>query len=220
MGFVSKCHWTGASDVDLNKLTILTGLAIRDGDDLINPYLDNRFAVAVITTNYVLECDVPLHTDARNGRDLSYQIGLSGAVSGLERRPSHLGPYPVEDLKRVDRPTTLIINDEVPRVPSRANFYMRTALGDLSEKTKGQANRWSQKQPVAQGIVRPMWGVKPLQEGQAAVTVAPGVSDAKENMKALQALSHYMGSSITGICEIPDYCWYSHDKRGLIISMR
>ena len=23
-----------------------------------------------------------------------------------------------------------------------------------------------------------------------------------------------MGSSSTGICEIPDYCWYSHDKRG------
>jgi len=219
MGFVSKCHWTGASDLDLDKLTILAGLAIRDGDNLINPYLDNRFAVSVITTSYQLDCDIPLHRDARNGRDFSYQIGLSGAVSGLERwrrkrRPSHLGPYPVEDLKRVDRPTTLIIDDEVPRVPSRANFYMRTALGDLSEKTKGQANRWSQKQPVAQGIVRPMWGVKPLQEGHAAETIAPGVSDAEENMKALKALSHYMGSSITGICEIPDYCWYSHDKRG------
>lgn len=219
MGFSSKCHWTGASDVDLDKLTVLAGLSIREGETLINPYLDSRFAVAVITTNYVLECDTPLHPDARNGRDLDYQLGLSGAVSGLERwrrkrRPSHLGPYPVEDLKRVDRPTTLIIDDEVPRVPSRANFYMRTALGDLSEKTKGQANRWSQKQPVAQGIVRPMWGVKPLQEGQTAEKIADGVSDAAENAKALKALSHYMGSSITGICEIPDYCWYSHDKRG------
>ncbi|NKB21619.1 MAG: Fe-S protein [Alphaproteobacteria bacterium] len=219
MGFVSKCHWTGASDVDLDKLTVLAGLAIRNGDDLINPYLDRRFAVSVITTSYDLNCDDPLHIDARNGRDLNYRLGLSGAVSGLERwrrkrRPSHLGPYPVEDLKRVDRPTTLIIDDEVSRVPSRANFYMRTALGDLSEKTKGQANRWSQKQPVAQGIVRPMWGVKPLQEGQTAETVASGVSDAEENMKALKALSHYMGSAITGICEIPDYCWYSHDKRG------
>ncbi len=219
IGFISKCHWTGASEVDLDKLTVLAGLAVRQGEELVNPFVERRFAVAVITTNYVLDCDTPLHADASNGRDLSYQLGLTGAVSGLERwrrkrRPSHLGPYPVEDLKRVDRPTTLIIDDEVPRVPSRANFYMRTALGDLSEKTKGQANRWSQKQPVAQGIVRPMWGVKPLQEGQTAEKVADGVNDAEENAKALKALSHYMGSSITGICEIPDYCWYSHDKRG------
>ena len=32
--------------------------------------------------------------------------------------------------------------------------------------------------------------------------------------KALKALSHYMGSAITGVCEVPDYAWYSHDKRG------
>lgn len=219
MGFNSRAHWTGATDVDLDKLTVLAGLAVRDGDGLINPYLDNRFAVAVVTTDYVLECDLPLARDVRNGRDLNYQLGLSGAVSGLERwrrkrRPSHLGPYPVEDLKRVDRPTTLIIDDEVPRVPSRANFYVRTALGDLSKKAQQESNRWSQKQPVAQGIVRPMWGVKVLQEGQTADISAPDSGNAEENTKALKALSHYMGSAITGICEIPDYCWYSHDKRG------
>jgi len=219
MGFKSKCHWTGATDIDLDKLTVLAGLAIREDDALVNPYLDGRFSVAVITTDYIVECDKPLHPDTRDGRDLSYQIGLSGAVSGLERwrrkrRPSHLGPYPVEDLKRIDRPTTLIIDDEVPRVPSRANFYVRTALGDLSKKAQGQANRWSQKQPVAQGIVRPMWGVKTLQEGQTASQMAADSTDAEENTKALKALCHYMGAAITGICEIPDYCWYSHDKRG------
>jgi reductive dehalogenase len=30
----------------------------------------------------------------------------------------------------------------------------------------------------------------------------------------LKALSHYLGSTITGICKVPDYAWYSHDKRG------
>lgn len=219
MGYVTRAHWTGATDVDLYKLAVLAGLAIRDGETVINPYLDDRFAIAVVTTDYELDCDLPLARSARNGRDLHYQLGLSGAVSGLERwrrkrRPSHLGPYPVEDLKRVDRPTTVIFDDEVPRVPSRANFYVRTALGDLSDKALRESNRWSQKQPVAQGIVRPMWGVKVLQEGQTADSSAPDTGNAEENTKALKALSHYMGSAITGICEIPDYCWYSHDKRG------
>ena len=156
MGYLSRAHWTGASEVDLDKLAVLAGLALRDGGRLVNPYLGDRFALAVVTTDYVLNCDAPLHRSARDGRDLHYMLGLSGAVSGLERwrrrrRPSHLGPYPVEDLKRIDRPTTVIFDDEVPRVPSRANFYVRTALGDLSEKTLRESNRWSQKQPRRPG---------------------------------------------------------------------
>ncbi|MBT7955691.1 MAG: Fe-S protein, partial [Rhodospirillaceae bacterium] len=219
MGFQSRVHWTGATDIDLDMVTVLAGLAIRDGDQLINPYVDDKFAVAVVTTDYALAIDLPLHSSARNGRDLNYQLGLSGAVSGLERwrvkkRPSHLGPYPVETLKRVDRLTTEVFDDEVPRVPSRANMYMRSALGDLSSKTKREADRWSQKHPVSQGIVRPSWAIKPLQEGQTAPGTAPDSENGSDNSKALKALSHYLGSVITGICEIPDYCWYSHDKRG------
>ena len=219
MGFESRVHWTGATDIDLDKVTVLAGLAIREGDQLINPYVDRRFAVAMITTDYALATDLPLHASARNGRDFNYQLGLTGAVSGLERwrvrkRPSHLGPYPVETLKRIDRLTTEVFDDEVPRVPSRANMYMRSAMGDLSDKSKRQANRWSQKHPVSQGIMRPSWAIKPLQEGQTAPGTAPDSVNAGDNSKALKALSHYMGSVITGICEIPDYCWYSHDKRG------
>jgi reductive dehalogenase len=219
MGFSTCTHWSGSSEVDINKLAVLSGLAIRQGDRIINPYLEDRFAVAVVTTDYVLNSDLPLHASARNGKDLNYLFGLSGAVSGMERRrrknrPSHLGPYPVEQLKRVDKLTTQVFEDEVPRVPTRANFYVRSAMGDLSKKTSREANRWSQKHPVSQGIVRPMWALKPLQDGETADEIAPELTDVDENSKALKALSYYLGSSVTGICEIPDYCWYSHDKRG------
>ena len=219
MGYESCAHWAGASDVDLNKLAVLAGLTLRENESLINPYVDDRFAVAAVTSDYALNVDLPLHDSARNGRDLHYHLGIAGAVSGLERwrrrrRPSHLGPYPVETLKRVDHPTTAIFEDEVPRVPSRANFYVRTALGDLSRKAMQQAARWAQKHPVSQGIVRPNWAIKPLQDGPAAAQKQPGTHDPASNAKALKALSHYLGSSITGNCEIPDYCWYSHDKRG------
>ena len=219
MGFDSRAHWTGASDVDLEKTAVVAGLAVRDSERAINPFVGDRFALAVVTTDYALAVDQPLHPSARNGRSLSYQLGLSGAVSGLERwrrkrRPSHLGPYPVETVKRVDRPTTQIFEDEVPRVPSRANMYMRTALGDFNKKATAEADRWSQKHPVSQGIVRPSWAIKPLQDGQPAPRIALDSGVPSDNSKALKALSYYMGSSITGICEIPDYCWYSHDKRG------
>jgi ferredoxin len=91
---------------------------------------------------------------------------------------------------------------------------LRSALGDLSDKTKKEAARWSQKHPVAQGIIRSMWALKPLQDGQVSKREAQPDRTAEDNTKALKAISHYLGSAITGICEIPDYCWYSHDKRG------
>lgn len=219
MGFNTRAHWLDTTEVDIDKLTVLAGLAIRGGKRLLNPYLNERFAVAVVTTDYQLNIDLPLHASSINGRDLHYQLGLSGAVSGMERwrrkrRPSHLGPYPVETVKRIDGPSTLIFEDEVPRVPSRANFYVRTAMGDLGKKAHKEAARWSQKHPVSQGVVRPMWAVKPLQKGETASEIEAGTEDAEANTRAVKALSHYMGSAITGICEIKDFCWYSHDKHG------
>jgi ferredoxin len=219
MGFMSRAHWAGATDVDLEKLAVLSGLTLRTDGSPVNPFVENRFAIAAVTTSYALDIDLPLHSSAKNSRNLHYFLGLSGAVSGLERwrrnrRPSHLGPFPVETLKRVDKPTTHIFEDEVPRVPSRANFYLRTALGDLSDKALREAARWAQKHPVSQGVVGPNWAVKPLQVGEAATEIQPGTDDADTNAKALKALSHHLGSSVTGICEIKDYCWYSHDKRG------
>jgi ferredoxin len=219
MGFAARAHWTGASEIGLEKLAVLAGLALRDGERFVNPFLDDRFALAVVTTGYELATDLPLHASAGNGCDLHYFFGLSGAVSGAERwrrarRPSHLGPYPVETVKRTDKITTQIFEDEVPRVPSRANMYVRTALGDLSKKAAREAARWSQKHPVSQGLVRPMWALKPLQDGQVSSDKAAGSSTGEDNARALKALAHAMGSSITGICAIPDYCWYSHDKHG------
>ena len=46
----------------------------------------------------------------------------------------HLGPYPLEKIKRVDQPTTLIIEEEVKRIPKRADGFERALLGDCVMK--------------------------------------------------------------------------------------
>jgi len=93
-------------------------------------------------------------------------------------------------------------------------MYVRTAFGDLSHKAFDEADRWAQKHPVSQGIIRPSWAIKSLQDGQTCIELTAGIQNADENTKALKALSYYMGSAITGVCKVPEYAWYSHDKRG------
>ena len=48
-------------------------------------------------------------------------------------RAPHLGKYPMEKIRRVAK-TTTYISDDVPRVPTRANFFNRGMLGDLGAK--------------------------------------------------------------------------------------
>ena len=223
LGFHAKAHWPGVTDIDLERLAVLSGLAIREEGGLTNPYVEKNFTLAAVTTEYAAATDTPLAQKAADGKNLPYLFGLSGAVSGLERwrrnrRPSHFGPYPVEKLKRVDRPTTHIFDDEVPRIPQRANFYVRAERGDLGKRALKERPRWAYKHPLSQGILGLLWNMVPYQDGEPAPQIAPGTEDALENTKAIKALSHYIGSSITGICEIPDYCWYSHRKDGSVIN--
>ncbi len=223
MGYAARSHWAGSADVDIEKLAVLAGLATRDGEDLRNPFVEKQFSLAVITTDYGLTTDQPLARGAGNAKGLGYFFGSTGAVSGLERwrrrrRASHYGPYPVEILKRQDKPTTVIHDDEVPRIPTRALFYIRAGEGDMGGKPQEQRPRWAYKHPVSQGLLSVMWDMVPQQDGEVAPQPDPETSDALANAKALKALSHHLGSSITGICEIPDYCWYSHRKDGAPIT--
>ncbi|MEH6473816.1 MAG: reductive dehalogenase domain-containing protein [Halopseudomonas sp.] len=219
LGFDARAHWLGASEVDMDQLAVLSGLAVRQGDCLFNPFVGNRFVLAVVTSDYPAATDLPLAPHTGKAGGLGYFLGASGAVSGLERwrrrrRPSHLGPYAVETLKRVPEPTTKIFPEEVSRVPSRAMFYIRAGAGDLGAKPQRERPRWAYKHPLSQGLLRMMWPMVPYQDSATAPQPTPGTQNGTDNAKALKALSHYLGSAVTGICEIPDYCWYSHRKDG------
>jgi len=218
MGFNAKAHDQQTGDVDMDRLAVLAGVALRDGDELINPYLDDRFAVAVVTTDYELETDLPLHASARNGRGLAYWLGIGGAVPGIEwnrraKRRSDLGIFPMEQVDRVDQATTLIHEDEIPRVPKRANFFMRARAGDLGDKAKHEVTRFAFKHPFAQSMTSLIRSMVPHQSGPVA-DVAPGYEDAEANTRALKSLSYFLGAEITGVCEVPDYAWYSHKMDG------
>lgn len=218
MGFSAKAHdWVNGS-VDMDRLTILSGLAIRHGGKIVNPYLGAKFSVAVVTTEYELNCDTPLGEGAIKAKGLGYMFGAGGAVPGIEwrrreKRPTHMSNYPLEQVTRVDRPTTLIIDDEVPKVSKRSEFFERTARGDLGEKSKVERSRFAMKHPFSQSMVSLIKSMVPEQSG-AIADKAAGLENPEANSKAIKSLSYFLGSQMTGICEIPNYAWYSHRKDG------
>ncbi len=219
LGFAAHCHTEDQTRVDLDRLLLAAGIAVQDAAGrVVSPFIGERFAVAAISTDYALACDQPLAPGARvNG--LKHWFGINGAVSGREhnrqrRRRSHLSRYPMEQVKRVDAPTTLIFDDEVPRVPKRAEFFMRARMGDLGDKAQREVRRFAFKHPLTDGMMHPLRAMVPHQDGETAAQPALGFDDPAANTAAIKSLSYHLGADLTGICEIPEYAWYSHDAAG------
>jgi len=226
MGFSALAHDRFDGDVDLDRLAVMAGLGVRVGTGVQNPYLDDDFAVAAVTTDYTLSVDQPLAAKTLgNAKSVGYWLGIGGATSGLERwrqekRASHLSKFPMETVKRVDRPTTLIIDDEVPRVPKRASFFDRAMHGDLGEKTRKERDRFAFKHPLAKAMIDQIRAMVPQQDGEVADSQDDTSTDPHENARAIKSLSYALGAELTGICEIPAYAWYSHVDNGVVVEPR
>lgn len=220
MGFSALAHDPRHGDVDLERLAVMAGLAVRSGDTIRNPYLATEFAVSAVTCDYALTTDKPLSPRAAaKAKGIAYWLGIGGSTSGLERwrqnsRATHLSKFAMETVKKVERPTTLIIDDEVPRVSKRASFFERAVHGDLGAKTQHERTRFAFKHPLALAMVKQIGAMVPHQDGPVAEMNAGSCSDAAENTRALKSLSYFMGAELTGICEVPRYAWYSHVDGG------
>lgn len=224
MGFNVTCHMRGAECLDAEHLAVLAGLAVHKGDRLLNPYLGEKFSLAVLATDYELPIDKPLASKSLNAKGFAYWWGQNGAQSGRERnrrakRPTHLSRFPMETVKRVDRPTTLIVDEEVPRVPKRAAFFERALQGDLGAKSKTERTRFSFKHPTSWSLLHAIRALVPFQNGDVADVDKSRYSDPAANAKALKSLAYFLGADQAGICEIPRYAWNSHKENGKPIEM-
>jgi reductive dehalogenase len=223
MGYSARAHVSGNGILDSERLAVLAGVVLRHGDTVTSPYLDRGFAIAAVSTAYELPADLPLHRDAGKAKGLGYWWGINGARSGRERnrqarRATHLSRYPMETVKRVDRPTTLILDEEVPRVSKRAAFFQRALHGDLGDKARRERGRFAFKTPFSFSLLQLIRAMVPHQDGAAATADIARYGDPGANARAIKSLSYFLGSDLTGICEIPDYAWYSHNEDGTPIA--
>ncbi|HEY4775169.1 MAG TPA: reductive dehalogenase domain-containing protein [Xanthobacteraceae bacterium] len=219
LGFGARAHIAGDRLVDVERLAVLAGLAVRRGEAIAHPLIGNSFSLAAITTSYELAVDAPLAADALTRKGLAYWWGINGARSGRERnrrarRASHLSAYPMETVRRLDRPTTLILDEEVPRVPKRAAFFQRALHGDLGEKAKKERVRFAFKTPFSFALLQLIRAQVKFQDGEVSAADTGRYHDKAANARAIKSLSYFLGADLTGICEIPRYAWYSHREDG------
>ncbi len=130
-----------------------------------------------------------------------------------KNRAKHLGKYPMEWIKRVDQPTTLI-TENIKRVAKRADFFVRAFHQDLGPKPGREIRRFIMKQPLNKAMGHLHWKHVPVHRGEAAQEIAPLPEDPEEVSRHIISLCYFMDADMVGICEMPEWSWYSHESKG------
>ncbi len=129
----------------------------------------------------------------------------------------HLGPYPMERIRRVARPTTLI-TDDIARVPKRADFFARARHGDLGKRPFEEVRRFVSKNPLSAAMGAVDATHHDVHTGEPAPTRAPLPDDPEAVSRHIKATCYFLDADVVGICEVPEYAWYSHDADGTPIT--
>jgi reductive dehalogenase len=119
-------------------------------------------------------------------------------------------PYPVHTLKRVDRPTTSILDDQVQRVDERESGFMRAGRGDFGPRLKKEYYRFVQKQPLSNALVNMGFHLRKVVDGDSASKVAPLIEDPVWMAGHIKETAYFLRADLVGICKLPPYAVYSH----------
>jgi ferredoxin len=217
LGWSARGHVAGDSLISIERLAQRAGVAKAVGGTLAAPFIKRGFRLGVVTTDYELQPDEPLASLDWPGTDA--YMGTTGTRPGWteaeeDERPLHLGKYEMEKIQRVDAPTTLVLRDEIKRMPKRADLFSRALAGDLGEKPAKERRRFAVKHPLAFAMTPLIRNMVPLQGGREPLQGST-LSDAKRNAEAIKALGYYMGADLVGICRAEPWMYYSHgDEAG------
>jgi ferredoxin len=117
----------------------------------------------------------------------------------------------MERIKRVDEPTTLVLREEIRRMPKRADLFTRALAGDLGEKFVAERKRFAVKHPLAFAMTPLIRNLVPMQGSREPGKGSEAWADAAANAQAVKALGYYMGADLVGICRAEPWMYYSHD---------
>jgi reductive dehalogenase len=124
-----------------------------------------------------------------------------------------LGPYPIEKLKRIDKPTTRI-TDNVNRFDERRHSFNRAAQGELGLTPQREMARFVPKFPIGAAFLRVIAPMAQAVDGDTAKSQAPIPDDPAALSQHIKQLGYFLRADIVGICRLPPYAVYSQDAAG------
>jgi 3-chloro-4-hydroxyphenylacetate reductive dehalogenase len=124
-----------------------------------------------------------------------------------ERNPE---PFPMHTLKRVDRPTTVIHDDQVTRVDEREGGFHRARRGDFGPVLKREVTRFVPKHPTSGALLWMTQHLMGVVDGVVATAKAPVPDDPALLTRHIKELAYFLRADAVGICKLPRYAVFTH----------
>lgn len=136
---------------------------------------------------------------------LSYSEILAGR--------NQLGPYPMEKLKRVDKPTTKI-TDNIQRTDEREHGFGQAYLGKFGPLPQKEVARFCEKYPISSAMWEMAAHLKAIANGEVASNKAPIPHDPELLSRHIKRFGYFLRADIMGICRLPQWAVYSYNLGG------
>lgn len=129
------------------------------------------------------------------------------------------GPFPMEVLKHVEKPTNTITGG-IQRIDMRNTAYGLAARGEYGPVVqKGVQKSLPGKYPLSAAQKDIIDHIALIENNPVAASKAPIPQDPKILTQHIKAIGYFLKADVMGICKVPPSAYYSHDKQGTPIDV-
>ncbi len=118
--------------------------------------------------------------------------------------------FPTHQLKRVEKPTTTIIENQIKRASERQAGFCKAAAGDYGERLQKEFRRFVPKHPISGAIAWMRDNMRPFRDGNMTKSKAPLPDSSEAITRHIKETAYFLRSDAVGVCELPAYAVYSH----------
>src|SRR3972149_769363 len=97
---------------------------------------------------------------------------MARVTRGTTPKNSRSGPYPMEKLRKGDKPTT-VISENIARFDERQHGFARAGRGELGPVPQREMARFVPKYPLGGTFARMTASLAPVVDGEVASSRAP-----------------------------------------------
>ena len=129
-------------------------------------------------------------------------------MSGYHKRD--LDTFPMHTIRRVDRPTTIIHDDEVKRVDERDSGFNKAAMGIYGPILAVERPRFVMKHPLSGALGAMQLFLREIVDGMVAEQKAPLPEDPAALARHIKETAYFLRADAVGICKLPPYAVYTN----------
>ncbi|CAG0969645.1 3-chloro-4-hydroxyphenylacetate reductive dehalogenase [Anaerolineales bacterium] len=140
--------------------------------------------------------------------------------NSLLRAKNQQGAFPMETIKHVEKPTT-VITDEVRRIDMCNTAYGLAARGEYGAVVqRGVQKSLPGKYPLSAAQKDVIDHIALMQPNPVADQTAPIPRHPDVLSRHIKSVGYFLKADVMGTCKVPPSAYYSHDKQGNPIDMR